>query len=170
MRGKGRGEVEIISTIIFKGEPRAEKAIIQPSGVLGTRKRIQVEDILPANTKAGWCSLPREENQSFVLERSSLLEGLLVWSGCGLSLIFTCGRLVQWHVDSSHVLGVVGFSPYPFQPHCIVASPCALVIRGSHPNQNNNPLLCFFPSYNGQHTVARGQNLACHLFLEIKRH
>lgn len=91
MRGKGRGEVEIISTIIFKGETKAEKSIIQSSGIPGTRKGIQVEDILPANTKAGWCSLPREENQSFVLEGSSLLEGLLVWRGCGLSLIFTCG-------------------------------------------------------------------------------
>lgn len=51
----------------------------------------------PASTPAGWGSLPREENQPFVLEGPSyLLEGLLVWSGCSLPLVSgPSGVLIQ---------------------------------------------------------------------------
>lgn len=69
--------------------------------------------------------MPREQTRSFVLEGSPLLQGLLVWSGYGPSVL----TLVDWPggmsiQDMARVSR--GFHP----PHCVVASRLALDIQG----------------------------------------
>lgn len=96
IRGKGR-TIEIMSTVIFQGDIKKEKEIIQSSDTLRTRRGIQVGVIdLDATSGLGTCSFLGwlvfvAQERELCSRRIYLVEDLLMWSGCRLSL-----PLVYW--------------------------------------------------------------------------
>lgn len=153
-------------TIISEGEMKKEEEIIQSSDTIRQegehrwRPQFWIPQLVlgPASTQVGWCFLPREENQTFLLEGSYLLEAACM----ELPQSFT--NICLWTEEQQCENSWYGWHSH-HTPSSTVEYQTYFPLMIKHPNQNNAPLFHLSLQCSGQQMTAPGQNLACHLFL-----